>query len=167
MNMNIKNLLFFTFCVSLSIASATVIAQNLIPTNNRIVAESGNSMNNNNYTASTNWQYSSSSQRQDTVNFNSTPAEQPYLLSVSANTTTQLTGQIFVNGVVVRQIKQNKTLINLSPYFSKGRQKIEISGSYKPASSSVLVELSGPGTQVTQQTGGNGRLTQSLMIDVR
>jgi len=62
-------------------------------------------MNNNNYSASTNWQYSSSSQRQDTVN-NSTSGEQPYVLSVSANTTTQLTGQIFVNGVVVRQIKK-------------------------------------------------------------
>lgn len=166
--MNTKSLLVFTFCVTLSIASTTVMAQNFIHTNNRVVVESGNSMNNfNNHSAFTNWQHSSSSQRQDTVSFTSTAKQQPYILSVTANTPTQVTGQILVNGVVVHELQKNNTSINLSPLLSKGKQKIEISGSYKPASSSVFIKLSGPGTEVTQQTGGSGRLTQTLIIDVR
>ncbi len=144
------------------------MAQNYIHTNNRVVIESGNSMNNvNNYSTSTNWQHSSSSQRGDTVSFSSTAKQQPYILSVAANTPTQVTGQILVNGVVVQEMQNNNTSINLSPLLSKGQQKIEISGTYKPASSSVFVKLSGPGTEVTQQTGGNGRLMQTLIIDVR
>lgn len=144
------------------------MAQNFIHTNNRVVGESGNSMNNvNNHSASTNWHHSSSSQRQDSVSFSSTAKQQPYILSVAANTPTQVTGQIFLNGVVVQELQKNNTSINLSPLLSKGKQKIEISGSYKPASSSVFVNLSGPGTEVTQQTGGSGRLAQTLIIDVR
>jgi len=38
--------LTFAFCVTLSIASTTVMAQKFHSTNNRVVAESGNSMNN-------------------------------------------------------------------------------------------------------------------------
>lgn len=72
-----------------------------------------------------------------------------------------------MNGVVVQEMQKNNTSINLSPLLSKGKQKIEISGSYKPASSSVFVNLSGSGTEVTQQTGGSGRLAQTLIIDVR
>ena len=166
-NMNTKSLVVFTFCVTLSIASTTM-AQNFILTNNRVVVESGNSMNNfNNHSASTNSQYSSSSQRGDTVSFTSTAKQQLYILTVAANTPTQVTGQIIVNGVVIHKMQKNNTSINLSPLLSKGKQKIEISGSYKPASSSVFIKLSGPGTEVTQQTGGNGRLTQTLIIDVR
>lgn len=161
--------LFLTVCVSLSIASTPVIAQISIQfINNKVVVKTGNGTNNiNNPSMPPTWQYHRSVQRQQTIiDSNSTPRRQAYVLNVSTNTTTQLSGYILVNGIVVNQLKA-KTSINLSPYLSKGRQKIEISGSYQPASSSVLVKLSGPGTEVSQQTGGDGRVKQTLIIDVR
>jgi len=103
--------------------------------------------------------------RQDTVNFNSTSGKQPYVLSVSANTTTQLTGQIFVNGVVVRQIKQNKTLINLSTYLSKSqRLKFQVIINLHRLQSWLNFQAL---TQVTQQTGGNGMLQTLIMIAIK
>lgn len=167
--MKTKNLRFLAFCATLGIASTTGLPQSSIQsTNNRVVSEVANNMNNtNNDSAFTVGQYTRSVQRQTTVNSNSTSRQQPYVLSVSANTSTQLIGKILVNGVVIHKIHRNKTLINLSLYVIKGRQKIEIIGNYKPAADSIWVKLSGPGTEVAHQTGGDGKLKQTLIIDVQ
>lgn len=161
--MNTKSLLFLISCATLMIASTTVMAQTSIQSaNSRVMVTSGNSI------ASTTRQYTRSVQSQQTIINSSSPTRrQPYVLSVSAKAGTQITGQVIVNGVVVKKINQNKTSINLSPHLSKGRQKIEITGNYKPVSNSVAVELAGPGTKLAQQTGGNGRLKQTLIIDMR
>ncbi len=107
-------------------------------------------------------------QRQETfISLESANIGQPYVLSISATPGTQLTGQITLNDSVVQEFKDNQAEINLSPLLSKGRQKIKISGNYQPVQSSFQVKFSGPGTQVIQQTSGNGILNQTLIIDVQ
>ncbi|BAY43260.1 hypothetical protein SAMD00079811_08390 [Scytonema sp. HK-05] len=91
----------------------------------------------------------------------------PHILSINTSGA-QMTGEITVNGKVVKQISNDKNVnIDLSRYLSVGEQKVEISARYNPPSSSVSVELSGPGTNVTQQNSGNGALNYSMDVSVR
>jgi hypothetical protein len=90
----------------------------------------------------------------------------PHILSINTSGA-QMTGEITVNGKVVKQISNDKNVnIDLSRYLSVGEQKVEISARYNPPSSSVKVELSGPGTNVTQQNSGNGALNYSIDVSV-
>lgn len=100
--------------------------------------------------------------RLDSHNF-----RQPHNLVVTANAGTQISGRITLDGKVIQTIRGRRTAINLSRCLSKGRHTIEISGNYRPASSSVEVEFSGPGTTVSQETGGSGTVRQTLILDVR
>lgn len=91
----------------------------------------------------------------------------PHILSINTSGA-QMTGEITVNGKVVKQISNDKNVnFDLSPYLSVGEQKVEISARYNPPSSSVKVELSGPGTNVTQQNSGNGALNYSMDVSVQ
>jgi hypothetical protein len=91
----------------------------------------------------------------------------PHFLSIKATDSTQLIGQIAVEGVAIKRFHNSQISFKLSPYLSKGNNTIEISGNYQPLSSSVLVEFSGSGTRVTQQISGNGILRQTLIFNVR
>lgn len=92
---------------------------------------------------------------------------QPHTLSINTSGA-QMTGEISVNGKVVKQISNDKNVkIDLSRYLSVGEHKVDISARYNPPSSSVSVELSGPGTNVTQQNSGNGALKYSMDVSVR
>jgi len=109
-----------------------------------------------------------STQVQETaITIDSASLAQPHILSLSASQGIQLTGQITLNSRVIQELKDNQASINLSPLLSKGIQEIKISGNYQPVPSSVKVEFSGPGTQVTQLASGNGILNQTLIIDVQ
>lgn len=110
-------------------------------------------------------QQSSSTQQTTGVSINSDALKSPHILSIKS-TDAQLTAEVSVDGVVIKKLQGSQSF-NLSPYLSDGVNKIEITGSYKPASDSVTVEFSGANTQVTQQTSGNGTLKQSLVITVR
>jgi hypothetical protein len=92
---------------------------------------------------------------------------QPHILSINTSNA-QMTGEITVNGKVVKQINNDKNVkLNLSPYLSVGEHKVEVSARYNPPSSSVSVELSGPGTNVAQQNSGNGALNYTMDVNVR
>ena len=92
---------------------------------------------------------------------------QPHILSINTSDA-QMTGEITVNGKVVKQINNDKNVkLNLSPYLSVGEHKVEVSARYNPPSSSVSVELSGPGTNVAQQNSGNGALNYTMDVSVR
>lgn len=91
----------------------------------------------------------------------------PHFLCVStAKTGTQLTGKIELDGKYIQSLN-NATKINLSPYLSLGKHKIDISAKYSPTGDSVQIEFIGPNTQVSQQTGGSGYLNQRLIIEVQ
>ncbi len=101
------------------------------------------------------------------INLDSANLGQPYILSISATSGTQLTGQITINGTVVKDLKDNSVEIDVSPLLSKGTQTIKITGNYQSLESSVEIKLSGPGIEVSQQTSGNGIIDQTLIVNVQ
>jgi hypothetical protein len=102
-----------------------------------------------------------------TIELSTTDLKANHVLKVSAPLDTKLNGKITINGRVVKQFGNQGTAINLSPYLSRGRQTIEVSGRYMPVDSLVELTFSGPETQVSQQTGGDGVVKQTLVIDIR
>ena len=147
----------------------TALAENCIQlNNNEILAGASNSIINvrdsSDYTTQ---QYMSSLQHQQTaITINGANLKAPHFLSITTAGSTQLVGEIAVNGVVVKNINNNQASVNLSPLLSTGINSVEISGNYKPARDSVRIQFSGPGTKVTQQTSGNGILRETLIIAV-
>ncbi len=118
------------------------------------------------YRTSSNKQYTTAYQyQQTTVNLKSVNLWLPYILSIDA-LGNQLTGQVTVDGKVIKRLKGSSTQINLSPYLSIGKHRVEIAANYSPSSSRIAVELSGPDTAVTQQTSGSGVLRHALTIIV-
>jgi hypothetical protein len=77
-----------------------------------------------------------------------------------------MTGKITLDGNIIQQIKDTRTEINLSPYLSVGQHTLEISVSYTPATASMSVEFTAPGTQVMNQTSGNGQISHIFNIRV-
>lgn len=156
-NMILFSLLLATFCL----ATVPVIAQSN-PEGRYFAVRPINSK-----PSSLAKQHSSSSQAQSsTITIDAASLQEPNLLYVKGASNTTIEGQITIDGVVVKQLEGDTTSLNLSPYLSSEKTKVEISGSYTPKSSSVKVEFIGPDTNVIQQTGGNGLLKQTLVIEV-
>lgn len=111
-------------------------------------------------------QTNSSQTSEIAITLDSTKVRQPIILSVTPPKGTQLVGEITVNGEVIEETKNKRVSLNLSRFLRQGKQVIKISGYYKPVESSIKVELLGPGTQISQAVGGNGKLSQTLIIHV-
>jgi hypothetical protein len=111
---------------------------------------------------------SQSSQQQTTgINLSATALRSPHVLTIQAAANTRITGKVMVDGVEVKKLQARQTTFNLVPYLTKGDNKVEIVGEYRPISSNVAIQFSGPQTQVSQQVSGNGKLRQTLIITVR
>lgn len=120
------------------------------------------------YSSSTTAQSQTSYHQQTTgISVNSNALKSPHILSIKTTDNTQIDGEVSVDGLVIKKLQGSQTSFNLSPYLEKQTKKVEISGTYKPASSLVKIEFSSPNTNVTQQMSGNGRLNQTLVITVR
>ena len=117
------------------------------------------------FTTSQNTSDSSGTQH-NSFNLNAANLSQPHMLSIKTSGN-QLTGEITVNGKLVKRLNKNSENINISPFLSVGEQTVKISARYAPASSSVNVGLSGPGTNVLQQNSGNGILNYTMDVTVR
>jgi hypothetical protein len=162
--------LFLLFnCSNNSLQSGANTNQSKIP---RTDTKNTNTMNNSrNFTYSssfTNSRNQNSFQQQITaISLSIDALKTPHFLSIKATDSTQLVGQIAVEGVAIKRFHNSQISFDLSPYLSKGNNTIEISGNYQPSSSSVLIEFSGSGTRVTQQISGNGILRQTLIFNVR
>lgn len=112
-------------------------------------------------------QSTGSSQDQTTeINLDASNLRTAHVLMVNAPQVAQLDGTILIDGRVIQKFGKQGVSINITPYLSRGKHTIEISGRYVPAQSSVRVQFVGSGTQVSQQTGGNGVLKQTLVINV-
>ena len=106
-------------------------------------------------------------EQQTTVDVPSSDLDMPYLLSVSLpQNETQLTAEVFINGQSIRKIRGSHNTIDLSSYLTFGQQIIEISGIYSPDQATVKIELIGKATQISQETGGNGKIRQKLVLNV-
>ncbi|MBW4538413.1 MAG: hypothetical protein KME43_04615 [Myxacorys chilensis ATA2-1-KO14] len=107
----------------------------------------------------------SSSVQRSSITLSAVALKQPCQLTILAPGAT-LTGQVKVDGKTIRVLK-GSTSFNLSPYLSKGVKTVEISGHSSSTNTPIQVKLSAVGTQVTQQTSGNGKLNYLLVITVR
>ncbi len=107
----------------------------------------------------------SSSQHHSSLNLRSRELGQPHILAI-ATSGSAMTGQITLNGKIIQQIQETRTEINLSPYLSVGQHTLEILVSYTPPSASMSVEFTAPGTQVMNQTSGNGQMSHIFNIRV-
>ncbi len=109
-----------------------------------------------------------SQQTQETsINLSATELRQPHVLSISTSQVpTQITGEIRLNGKLIKKLSRISARINLAPSLKMGKNIVDVSGKYSPANTSVNVEFSGPSTQVSQQMAGNGLIKQVLVIKV-
>jgi hypothetical protein len=80
---------------------------------------------------------------------------------------TQLTGRIELDGKVIKTLKAHPIEINLSPYLTRGKHILKISGRYFPANASVQVQVIGANTRISQQTAGSGSLNQTIIVETR
>ena len=150
--MNIKSLVMVASFASV-LAATMVLPQTLIHVNNNM-----------NYSKQE--QVQSSNISSSTISIDAADLEQPHILSVSIPRG-YLEGKIELNGRVLSQLTDRDTRIDLSPHLSRGRNVIKISGTYNPERAKVTVELAGSQSQVTQQTAGNGKLNQIIILEVQ
>lgn len=133
--------------------------------NNKTMNYSKNAVYSSSFTTAQN--QTSYQQQTTAVSVKANALNLPHILSIKTTDNTQIDGEVTVDGVVIKKLQGSQISFNLSPELAKGSKKVEISGTYKPASSSVKIEFSSPSTNVTQQMSGNGRLNQTLVITVR
>ncbi len=166
-----RNLIFYALCVGFLISLSVGLTDNFSYNQHSSVNfQSSNSNKNEDvktFTSFSNQQSNSSSNFQrSTLNFPAANLNQPHVLKINS-TGTQLQGEIIINGKVVKQLNNNQSEINLSPYLSTGQQKVEISANYTPPSAAVNVEVNGSGNNISQQTGGNGSLNYKLDLMIQ
>ncbi|EAZ88585.1 hypothetical protein [Crocosphaera chwakensis] len=101
------------------------------------------------------------------INLNATELNQPLWLQIQGINQTNIQGQVTVNGQVIKTLEGSNNQVNLSNHLSQGSHQIIVMGNYYPSQGSVVIELKGHQTQVTQQTSGNGLLNQQLNMEVR
>ena len=113
-------------------------------------------------------QQTPSSQRSEiTVSLDSAQLSQPHTLTIRTAAQGQLSGQITLDGVTIRELRNNSASVDLAPYLSVGGSIIvEISGHYQPTTASVQVEFSGPNTAIAQQTRSQGLLAHTLVFEI-
>ncbi|ARV62989.1 hypothetical protein BZZ01_12550 [Nostocales cyanobacterium HT-58-2] len=105
--------------------------------------------------------------QKSSLNLSAANLNKPHILSINTSGA-QMNGEITVNGKVVKQISNDTSVkLDLSRYLSVGEHKVQVSARYNPPSSSVNVEVSGPGTSVTQQNSGDGTLNYTMDVSVR
>ncbi len=110
---------------------------------------------------------SSRSIQSSSINLNISELNQPLFLKIQGLNGANIQGQVKLNGQVINTLQGTNTQVNLSNYLGLGNHQITIQGNYYPSQGSVLIELKGNQTQVTQQTSGNGLLNQQLNMEVR
>lgn len=108
---------------------------------------------------------SSSDYQESAISLSADNLSRPHILSINTSGS-QLQGKIVMNGKVIKYIRGKRAYINLSPYLAVGEHTVTISARYSPVSSSVNVEFSGPGINVTEETSGSGLLNYTLNVSV-
>jgi uncharacterized protein YxeA len=166
-----KKIVFFACCMALIVSVGAAVAQNFSQNSQSSFvqsesnSESGDDMNSFSSFSSQQSSSNSSSYQQSTLSLSAENLNQPHILSINSSGN-QLNGEITVNGRAIKRFTNNKVEIDLSPYLSVGEQKVQISARYAPVGSAVNVQVSGPGTNVIQQTNGDGVLNSTINLSV-
>ncbi|MGD1899476.1 MAG: hypothetical protein ACFB16_21340 [Phormidesmis sp.] len=107
-----------------------------------------------------------SQQGQNSVRQPASRVDESYQLTVET-TARSLNATLKIDGETIKSLTSASETITLSPYLSAaGMHTLEIVGTYSPATDNVQILLTGPGTQMSQQVSGSGRLRQTLRISV-
>ncbi len=109
---------------------------------------------------------SQTSVQSTSINLSASELNQPLWLTIKALNGANLQGQIKLNGQVIQGLQGTNAQVNLSNYLSPGNHEIAVTGNYSPAQGSVIIEVNGNGTQISQQTRGTGILNQQLNMEV-
>lgn len=133
--------------------------------NNFVIKNHNNNMNRNT-SNSTSLTISSSGYQYGKINLNGANLSQPHVLTIETSAN-KLSGNITFNGKAVKNLTNQTTKIDLSPYLSVGDHKLEVSANYAPVNSEIKVELNAPNSNVTQQTNGDGVFNYQLEVLVR
>ena len=92
---------------------------------------------------------------------------QPLWLEIQGLNGANIQGQVKLNGQVIQTLQGTSNQVNLSNYLRRGNHQITVQGNYYPPQGSVLIEVKGNQTKITQQTSGNGLLNQQINMEVR
>lgn len=104
--------------------------------------------------------------QRNSLSIDAASLRQPQILKINSSNA-NVRGEIKINGKVVRRLNSKRSEINLSPYLSRGKQKVEVSARYSPATASVSVEMKSSNNDISQQSSGSGTLNYTLDLDVR
>lgn len=108
-----------------------------------------------------------SSQTQETqLSIDLADLSSPHRLEINAPSGARLSGEVLLNGVLFKKLSGQQLQANLAPYLKRGRNVVQVTGSYYPASASVQMTLDGPGVSLSNQTSGSGNLSLRLGLDV-
>lgn len=106
--------------------------------------------------------------QQTSVNIDYQDLKYPQNLKITIPKANQVSGTIKINDQIIQRVNTSQTQINLSSYISKpGKYTITISGFYDPVNASVSVEYSSQNNQISQTTGGSGKINKILIVNVR
>lgn len=161
-----KNSIFIICGAAVLITISAAFANTFVSNNQTTIIQSDINNMQNNSSSSTTFTTNSSGYQRGRVRLNSVTLSQPHILKLETSAI-RLTGKIIVNGKVVKNLNNQTTNIDLSPYLSAGEHKVEISANYTPKNSAIKVELNTPNSNMVQQTNGNGVLNYQLEVSVR
>lgn len=161
-----KNSLFIICGAAALLSISAAFANNFVSNNQSTVLQSEMNNMKSYSSSSTSVTSNSSGYQRGKVSLSSAKLSQPHILKIETSAT-DLNGKIIVNGKVVKDLSNQRTEIDLSPYLSVGQHKVEISANYAPKKSLIKVQFNGPNNNITQQTSGNGILNYQLDILVR
>jgi hypothetical protein len=110
-----------------------------------------------------------SQQLQETrINLNSVDLKQPNLLNINLSQSTRyMTGEVKLNGKLIKKLSQNSAQVDLAPALKRGSNRVTVFGKYSPASASISLDFSGPHNQISQQMAGSGLIQVVLLIEVQ
>jgi hypothetical protein len=106
-------------------------------------------------------------EQETTINLSLEDLRQPHYLKITTSgSATRISGKVELNGKLLQTLTSSGTSINLSPLLKPGTNVVKISGQYTPVDANINTEFVGNNTQITQQAGGSGYLSQKLIFVV-
>jgi hypothetical protein len=101
------------------------------------------------------------------INLGAAELKKSLMLRISSSQSlTRATGDIKVNGRLLKKLSRTSTQLDLAPNLKLGKNIVTVSGQYSPASAAIEVELVSANNHVSQKMAGSGTIKQTLAIEV-
>lgn len=91
----------------------------------------------------------------------------PVILKIGSHRNSgKITGNIKINGRLIQSLSRSQTRVDLSKYIHRGKNTIEIIGVYYPGNSDIEISVESDLSKMVQETSGNGKLNQMIVLNV-